>query len=103
MQSGIVFCLDIFYTVKSADHRIQYQSFEFPLERDPTIQQSLPPNYSVLHATHKHFLPSSNQQCCIPLEEDVLIEIYVTKPKRGKSVKEFISKKRRQIINDLFI
>ncbi|CAF3732364.1 unnamed protein product [Rotaria sp. Silwood1] len=75
------------YTVKSADHRIQYQSFEIPLERDSTIRRDLPPNYSVLHASHKHFIPPSNQQCRIPLEEDVLIEIFVTKTKRGKPEK----------------
>ncbi len=46
----------------------------------------MPPNYSVLHATHKHFIPPPNQQCRIPLEEDVLIEIFVTKTKRGKPV-----------------
>jgi hypothetical protein len=80
------FYLDLSYTVKSADHRRQYQSFEIPLERDSTICRSLPPNYSVLHATHKHFIPQSNQQCQIPLEEDVLIEIFVTKTKRGKPV-----------------
>jgi hypothetical protein len=82
----IIFILDLSYTVKSADHRIQYQSFEIPLERDSTIRRDLPPNYSVLHATHKHFIPPSNQQCQIPLEEDVLIEIFVTKTKRGKPV-----------------
>ncbi|CAF1024382.1 unnamed protein product [Rotaria sordida] len=75
------------YTVKSADHRIQYQSFEIPLERDPTIRRDLPPNYSVLDAAHKHFIPPSNQQCRIPLEEDVLIEIFVTKTKRGRPEK----------------
>ncbi|CAF2729481.1 unnamed protein product [Rotaria sp. Silwood2] len=75
------------YTVKSADHRIQYQSFEIPLERDSTIRRDLPPNYSVLHATHKHFIPPSSQQCRIPLEEDVLIEIFVSKAKRGKPEK----------------
>jgi hypothetical protein len=79
--------LGLSYTVKSADHRIQYQSFEIPLERDSTVRRDLPPNYSVLHATHKHFIPPSNQQCQIPLEEDVLIEIFQTKPKRGRPVK----------------
>ena len=78
--------LDLSYTVKLADHRIQYQSFEIPLDRDSTIRRDLPPNYSVLHATHKHFIPPSNQPCQIPLEEDVLIEIFVTKTKRGKPV-----------------
>jgi len=83
------FSLDLSYTVKSADHRIQYQSFEIPLERDSTIRRDLPPNYSVLHATHKHFIPPSNQQCQIPLEEDVLIEIFVTKTRRGRPVNKF--------------
>jgi hypothetical protein len=76
------------YTVKSADHRIQYQSFEIPLDRDTTIRRDLPPNYSVLHATHKYFIPPSNQQCHIPLEEDVLIEIFITKTRRGKAVSD---------------
>ncbi|CAF1114506.1 unnamed protein product [Adineta steineri] len=75
------------YTVKSADHRIQYQSFEIPLDRDTTIRRDLPSNYSVLEASHKHFIPPSNQQCHISLEEDVLIEIFVTKTKRGKPEK----------------
>ena len=74
--------------MKSADHRIQYQSFEVPLERDTNIRRDLPPNYSVLHATHKHFIPPSFQQCQIPLEEDVLIEIFVTKTKRTKPVRQ---------------
>ncbi len=77
--------LDLSYTVKSADHRIQYQSFEIVLDRDSTIRRDLPRNYSVLHATHKHFIPPSNQ-CQIPLEEDVLIELFLTKTKRGKPV-----------------
>jgi len=84
------------YTVKSADHRIQYQSFEIPLDRDSTIRRDLPPNYSVLHATHKYFIPPSNQQCHIPLEEDVLIEIFITKTRRGKAVSDdvcFLSEK----------
>lgn len=83
-----LFCfVGLRYTVKSADHRIQYQSFEVPLERDSTIRRDLPQNYSVLHATHKHFIPLPTQQCRIPLEEDVLIEIFVTKTKRGKAVR----------------
>ena len=86
-NENLRFSLDLSYTVKSADHRIQYQSFEVTLERDSTIRRDLPPNYSVLHATHKHFIPPSGQQCHIPLEEDVLIEIFVTKTKRGKSVR----------------
>ncbi|CAF2197638.1 unnamed protein product [Rotaria magnacalcarata] len=86
-EQNQVFTSSLSYTVKSADHRIQYQSFEIPLERDSTIGRDLPPNYSVLHATHKHFIPPPNQQCRIPLEEDVLIEIFATKTKRGKSEK----------------
>ncbi len=80
------FFLGLSYTVSSSDHRIQYQSFEIPLERDTTVCRNLIGNYSVLNATHKHFIPSSNQQCQIPLEEDVLIEIFLTKTKRGKLV-----------------
>jgi hypothetical protein len=41
---------------------------------------------SVLSATHKYFIPPSNQQCQIPLEEDVLIEIFQIKTKRAKPV-----------------
>lgn len=97
MNDNRLFVVDLSYTVKSADHRIQYQSFEVPLERDSTIRRDLPPNYSVLHATHKHFIPPSFQQCQIPLEEDVLIEIFVTKAKRTKPVsqKDFSLKKNR--------
>jgi hypothetical protein len=90
-----VYILGLSYTVKSADHRIQYQSFEIPLERDSTIRRDSPANYSVLHATHKHFIPPSNQQCQIPLEEDVLIEIFVTKTKRGKAVRNSIKRRKK--------
>jgi len=77
------------YTVSSSDRRIQYQSFEIPLERDTTVSRNvnLLENYSVLNAAHKHFIPSSYQQCQIPLSEDVLIEIFLTKTKRGKPEK----------------
>lgn len=75
------------YTVKSADHRIQYQSFEAGLERNSSpASRSLNNSYSVPHAAHKIFIPPANQQCQIPLEEDVLIEIFVSKTKRGKPV-----------------
>lgn len=74
------------YTVSSSDHRIQYQSFEILMERDSTMCRDLPENYSVLHANHKHFIPPIHQQCRIPLEEDILIEIFLTKTKRGKPV-----------------
>lgn len=84
-----LFSSGLSYTVKSADHRIQYQSFEFPLERDSTIvRRDLTSNYSVLHATHKHFIPPANQLCQIPLEEDVLIEIFLTKARRGRPVRD---------------
>jgi hypothetical protein len=59
------------------------------LERDATVYRNLLENYSVLNAAHKHFIPSSNHQCQIPLEEDVLIEIFLIKTKRGKSVRKF--------------
>ncbi|CAF4224777.1 unnamed protein product, partial [Rotaria sp. Silwood2] len=77
----------ISYTLSSYNHRIQYQSFEIPLERNITMHQDLRANYSVLNATHKYFIPSSSQQCQIPLEEDVLIEIFLTKARRGKPEK----------------
>lgn len=85
--------LGISYTVSLSDHRIQYQSFEIPLERDTTVCRNSNGPYSVLNATHKYFIPSSNQQCQIPLEEDVLIEIYLTKTKRGRPVLSIIQKK----------
>ena len=76
------------YTVSSSDHRIQYQSFDILMERDTTIRRELAETYSVLHANHKHFIPPSHQQCRIPLEEDILIEIFLNKTKRGKPVRE---------------
>jgi hypothetical protein len=81
--------LGLSYTVSLSDHRIQYQSFEIPLERDTTVCRNILGEDSVLNATHKHFIPSSNQQCQIPLEEDVLIEIFITKTRRGKPVSQF--------------
>lgn len=88
------FILGLSYTVKSADHRIQYQSFEIPLERDSIIRRDLPASYSVLEAIHKHFIPPCTQQCHIPLEEDVLIEIFLTKTRRGRPVSDdFFSNK----------
>ncbi|CAF1145574.1 unnamed protein product [Adineta ricciae] len=77
------------YTVRlvSPDRRIQYKSFEVSLERDLTIRRDLPADYSVLEATHKHFIPPSNSECRILLEEDVLIEIYLTKTRRAKPEK----------------
>ncbi|CAF1299673.1 unnamed protein product [Adineta steineri] len=77
----------LYYTVSSSDHRIQYQSSEIPLEYDTTINRDSLVDYSVLNAEHKHFIPPANQQCQILLEEDVLIEIFFTKTKRGKSEK----------------
>lgn len=82
------------YTVKSADHRIQYQSFEVPLERDTTTRRDLPLTYAVLHAAHKYFIPP-NQECQITLEEDVLIEIFITKTRRGKPVRSESASARR--------
>ena len=85
--------LGLSYTVSSADHRIQYQSFEIPLERvAPTAMRRDP--YSVLHASHKHFIPPANQQCRIPLEDDILIEIFLNKTKRGKPVRSRWSLRR---------
>lgn len=78
--------LGISYTLSTYDHRVQYQSFEIPLERDTTMHQDFIGNYSVLNAAHKYFIPSSNNQCQITLEEDVLIEIFLTKTRRGKPV-----------------
>ncbi|UJR31468.1 hypothetical protein I4U23_018957 [Adineta vaga] len=77
------------YTVRSvsSDRRIQYKSFEVSLERDLIIRRDSPADYSVLEAIHKHFIPPSNSECRILLEEDVLIEIYVTKTRRGKPEK----------------
>jgi len=45
-------------------------------------------NYAVLDATHKYFIPQ-NQECQITLEEDVLIEIFITKPRRARPVRVF--------------
>lgn len=75
---------NLWYTISSSNRRIQYQSNEIILERDSS---NIGRNYSVINATHKYFLPSSNQQCQITLEEDILIEIFVNKTKRGKPEK----------------
>jgi len=91
----------LYYTVSSSDHRIQYQSFEIPLEYDTTISQDSLGHYSVLNAAHKHFIPPSNQQCQIPLEEDVLVEIFLIKTKRGKSVIYF--QRKIQLISSIYL
>jgi len=84
--------LGLWYTISSSNRRIQYQSNEILLERDSTNIERDPSKIerdrSVLNATHKYFLPSSNQQCQILLEEDILIEIFVNKTKRGKPVND---------------
>ena len=86
---SFAFVSGLSYTVKSADHRIQYQSFEVPLERDSTVvRRDVTSDYAVLNATYKNFIPPANQQCQIPLEEDVLIEIFLSKPRRGKPVRK---------------
>lgn len=79
--------LGLSYTVSSSDHRIQYQSFDILMERDTTIRRELSDSYSVLNANHKHYIPPTHQQCRIPLDEDILIEIFLNKTKRGKPVK----------------
>lgn len=79
--------LGLYYTVSYSNHRRQYKSFEIPLEYDTTTTRDSIANYSVLNAEHKHFMPPAHQQCRIPLEEDVLIEIFVIKTRRGKSVR----------------
>lgn len=78
--------VDLSYKVSSSDHRRPYQSFEVLIERDTNIARSSLSDPSVLNATHKYFIPSSNQQCQIPLEDDVLIEIFLSKNRRGKPV-----------------
>jgi len=76
------------YTVKSADHRIQYQSFDVSLERDLIVgRRDVTSDNAVFNATYKNFIPPANQQCQIPLEEDVLIEIFLSKARRGKPEK----------------
>ncbi|CAF1136540.1 unnamed protein product [Adineta ricciae] len=77
----------LYYTVSYSNHRRQYKSFEIPLEYDITTTRDSIASYSVLNAEHKHFMPPAHQQCRIPLEEDVLIEIFVIKTRRGKSEK----------------
>jgi hypothetical protein len=90
-----VFFSGLSYTVSSADHRIQYQSFEIPLERDTTPRRDLPETYSVLNANHKHFLPPAHYQCQIPLEEDILIEIFINKTRRGKPVNNLFTNEKQ--------
>ena len=81
----VFFFVGLSYTVSSAGHRSVYQSSEVLLERDTNISRTSLADPSVLNSMHKHFIPSSNQQCQISLEEDVLIEIF-SKNRRGKPV-----------------
>ncbi|CAF4371911.1 unnamed protein product, partial [Didymodactylos carnosus] len=72
------------YTVKSADHKIQYQSFDIPIERELASRRDTGSSpYNVWDLSKRYFIPPSNQQCRIPLEDDILIELYA-KNKRGK-------------------
>ena len=88
---GTFLSLGLYYTVSYSNHRRQYQSFEVPLEYDAIVSRDSPDSYSVLNAQHKHFMPPSHQQCRIPLEEDVLIEIFLIKARRAKPVCNLLS------------
>lgn len=76
------------YTVSTSDHRVQYQSFDILFERDTSIRRDFFQGSSVLSASHKYFIPKLDEQCRITLEEDILIEIYQTKTKRAKPVRQ---------------
>ncbi|CAF0790542.1 unnamed protein product [Didymodactylos carnosus] len=85
--SGLLITYDynqVLHTIKSADHKIQYQSFDIPVERDLTSRRDTAClSYNIWDLSKRYFMPPLNQQCQIPLEDDVLIELY-TKNKRGK-------------------